>query len=415
MSGVGRSHCVALDCAIHRVAVAIKTWSRTCQQVESMTVTTVPPGGPGQNAARTLYFSPLDVNTAALFPLWDSRTGWRAETQALTATQNWIILNASCAKEGEVEWSHAGEPQKKAIKSAGGSLGSDVQCVASPREQKRIGWATSWWALAANLASIVEAELHPGRYPRAGKESLVFTYIAEQPEIIPAFQTLKPTDRWFLDKVFFGYWNDFSRKWRARRRLRSFKGNPRQQSHGVLLQLTRRTSTFSFLLPPAPRPVFPRGGAVSKNHATSLASSPPFSTLLLSLSRRPLIALHTHPDLFSTGSNLLPRAWPSLSKNTLFLRTAWHTRTCSPPSRTSLLPLTSRFPLGSLLFRHTPRASVDFPLAALAADHGASLGGALAPPLLDDCGKFPPSAALGYLTACALFPRGTPTANATVT
>lgn len=66
---------MALDCAIHRVAVAIKTWSRTCQQVESMTVTTVPPGGPGEKAAQTLHFSPLDVNTAALFLLWDSRTG----------------------------------------------------------------------------------------------------------------------------------------------------------------------------------------------------------------------------------------------------------------------------------------------------------------------------------------------------
>lgn len=47
---------MALDCAIHRVAVAIKTWSWTCQQVESMTVMTVPPGGLGENAAETLHF-----------------------------------------------------------------------------------------------------------------------------------------------------------------------------------------------------------------------------------------------------------------------------------------------------------------------------------------------------------------------
>lgn len=75
--------------------------------------------------------------------------------------------------------------------------------------------------------------------------------------------------------------------------------NPRQQSYGVLLQLTRRTSTFSFLLPPAPRPVFAHGGAVSKNHATSLA-------LLTAIFHASPFALATpchrtpHLDLFST-------------------------------------------------------------------------------------------------------------------
>lgn len=45
---------------------------------------------------------------------------------------------------------------EKAIKSAAKSLVRVAQRVRSAKEQKRIGWATSWCALAANLASTVE-------------------------------------------------------------------------------------------------------------------------------------------------------------------------------------------------------------------------------------------------------------------
>lgn len=194
-----------------------------------------------------------------------------------------------------------------------------------------------------------------------------------------------------------------------------FRGNQKQRSHVILLQphlnifLSAASSSMSCL---------PRAVALPRKSREVTGLTAACHRLSFRSRKRSFTALHTR-TLSSTSSSLLPRARPSFP-NALLRRTAEQTRKL----RSSISYLSARCniaaPLGvPLIHTHTSCLCGFFfflsPLSPQITAPPSGGGGPLAPPLLDDCGKFHQSATLGYLTVFALFPRGTPTANATVT